>query len=101
MFLPLRKITFTRYNADNSINQNFTYDYVCDIEISKSYLTLTNTCKIVIPRKLIYQSGAPINPTSEYKDYVQLPALGNEIKPQNGYVVGADAMFRRGDSVKI
>jgi len=101
MFLPLRKITFTRYNADNSINQNFTYDYVCDIEISKSYLTLTNTCKIVIPRKLIYQSGAPINPTSEYKDYVQLPDLGNEIKPQNGYVVGADAMFRRGDSVKI
>ena len=85
MLLPLRKITFTRYNTQGVVIQNFTYDYVCETEINKSYLTLTNNCKITIPRKIIYGN--------------QNGALGNYANVD--YVVGENALFRRGDSVTI
>lgn len=101
MFLPLRKITFTRVDDNNVQTQEIIYDYVCEVEINKSYTTLTDTAKITLPRKLIYKSGAPLTPENqnEQKDYVALPALGDT--SNTAYVCGADALFKRGDQVKI
>src|ERR1700751_177803 len=100
-FLPLRKITFIRFDEKKVLQQEIIYDYVCEIEINKSYETLTDTAKITIPRKLIYKSGSPLTPENQndQKDYVELPALGDT--ENTAYVVGADALFKRGAQVKI
>ena len=103
MFLPLRKITFTRYDANKVIIQQFVYDYVCDLEIKKSYETLTSTAHIKLPRKLLYNSGEAQTPTSPTQDYINQPAIGhtqnvNYITPTAN---DASVLFRRGDSVKI
>jgi hypothetical protein len=97
MLLPTRKITFTSADTGRVI----VYDYVCEVEINKSYLTLTDTATITIPRKLIYKSGQPLNlqNQNDYKDYVVLPALSDT--ENTAYVVGADALFKVGDKVKI
>lgn len=97
MLLPLRRITFTSSTTGKVI----VYDYVCEIEIEHSYQTLTDTAKIIIPRKLIYKSGSGLTPTNynEQLDYTSLPAFRDY--EQTDYVVGADALFRRGDKVKI
>lgn len=77
------------------------YDFVCELEIDRGTDTLTDTATITIPRKLIYKSGAALTPQNQndLHDYIVLPALGDT--QNKAYVVGADALFKRGDKVKI
>ncbi|HTA62709.1 MAG TPA: hypothetical protein VK835_09650, partial [Bacteroidia bacterium] len=97
MLLPQRKITFTSATTGTII----VYDYVCDIEINRSLDTFTDTATITIPRKLIFNSGDALTILNQnnIKDYVTLPAF-NDTK-DTAYSVGADALFKRGDKVKI
>ena len=96
MFLPQRKITFTRIPQGDVLE----YNYVCDLSIEKSSQNLTNTAKIVIPRKLTYESGKPLSPSNQsLQDNISYPASNTTDKTK--YVVGADAIFKRGDAVKI
>ncbi|HXU25737.1 MAG TPA: hypothetical protein VN698_00790, partial [Bacteroidia bacterium] len=97
MLLPQRKITFTNAKTGATIE----YDYVCDIEINRSLDVLTDTATITIPRKLIFKSGDALTIFNQnnIKDYVTLPAF-NDTK-DTAYAVGADALFKRGDKVKI
>lgn len=97
MLLPQRKITFTRKNGDI-----IEYDYVCEIDILRSYQVLTDTAKIVIPRKLVYDSGEPLTQANRSllnTETISYPAPNNTV--ETDYVVGADAIFARGDKVKI
>ena len=95
MFLPLRKIVVTKSNGTT-----ITYDYVCEIEINRSYEALTDTGIITIPRKLIYKTGAPISLTNQtVPDYINQPATGDYVDTR--YVVGAEALFVRGDKIDI
>lgn len=96
MLLPQRKITFTRVPEGDIIE----YTYVADLTIEKSRANLTDTAKIVIPRKLTYKSGEPLSPSNQsLQDNISYPANGDT--EQQTYVVGADAIFKRGDKVKI
>lgn len=96
MFLPQRKITFTRIPQGDVLE----YNYVCDLSIEKSSQNLTNTAKIVIPRKLTYESGKPLSPSNQsLQDNISYPA--SNTTDNTKYVVGADAIFKRGDAVKI
>lgn len=96
MLLPQYKITFTRVPEGDIIE----YNYVSDLTIEKSRQNLTDTAKIVIPRKLVYKSGKPLTPANQsLQDNISYPASGDT--EQMTYVVGADAIFKRGDKVKI
>ena len=96
MLLPQRKITFTRVPENTEIE----YVYVSDLTIEKSSQNLTNTANIIIPRKLTYQSGEPLSPSNQsLQDNISYPPT-NENDGQI-YVVGADAIFKRGDKIKI
>jgi len=96
MLLPQRKITFTRVPEGDVLE----YVYVSDLTIEKSSQNLTNTARIIIPRKLTYQSGEPLNPSNQsLQDNISYPPTNeNDGKI---YVVGADAIFKRGDKIKI
>ncbi len=65
------KITFTSKTTGNDI----VFDFVNNIELESSYENLTDTAKIILPRKLNFD-GKPI-------------------------VVGVNSLFKRGDKVKI
>jgi len=39
----------------NDLGKKITFDFVHSIEIDSSYENLTDTCKIVIPRKLVFE----------------------------------------------
>jgi hypothetical protein len=97
MLAPRRRITFTSATTGTVI----VYDFVCELEIDKGTDTLTDTATITIPRKLIYKSGEALTPQNQNNlhDYVVLPALGDT--KNTAYIVGADALFKRGDKVKI
>ncbi|CAB4126685.1 hypothetical protein UFOVP87_6 [uncultured Caudovirales phage] len=96
MLLPRRKITFTRVPEGDVIE----YTYVASVSIEKSTQNLTNTATIVIPRKLRYSSGEPLSPSNQsLQDNITYPASGETV--DQTYVVGADAIFKRGDKVKI
>ena len=96
MLLPQRKITFTRVPQGDVL----VYTYVSDLSIEKSSQNLTNTAKIIIPRKLTYQSGSPLTPTNQSRqDNITYPS--SNANDKTTYVVGADAIFKRGDKVKI
>jgi hypothetical protein len=96
MLLPQRKITFTRVPEGDVLE----YVYVSDLTIEKSSQNLTNTARIIIPRKLTYQSGEPLSPSNQsLQDNISYPPTNeNDGKI---YVVGADAIFKRGDKIKI
>lgn len=59
----------------------FIFDFVTSVEIVSTWEELTDTCTIVIPRKLRYRS-----PSGKVVDYI---------------VSGTDAVFQRGDPVRI
>lgn len=103
MFLPLRIITFTRYDANGNQLQQIVYDYVCELTIKKSYLTLTDTANIKFPRKLLYKSGSGLTPSNAAtsQDYINLPAIGDTQNVNYISSQDASALFRRGDSVTI
>jgi len=94
MLLPQRKITFTRVPEGDVIE----YTYSAGVSIEKSRQNLTDTARIIIPRKLMYSSGKPLSPSNQsLQDNITLPSTSE----QQTYVVGADAIFKRGDKVKI
>lgn len=70
MLRPICHITFTKENGDK-----YEFDFCHSIEIKTSYENLTDTAKIVLPRKLSFE--------------------GKEL------FTGANAIFKRGDEVKI
>lgn len=98
MFQPQRKITFTKKDGSQII-----YDYVAEITIHRDRESITDTAKIIIPRKLVYKSGTPLNLTNQNT----IPASGFMATPvqedtQNiKYVVGKTPLFQQGDQVKI
>ena len=96
MLLPQRKITFTRVPEGDTLE----YVYVTELDIEKSSQNLTNTARIVIPRKLTYSSGTPLTPSNQsMQDNISYPASNSN--DNKTYVVGADAIFKRGDKIKI
>ena len=96
MLLPQRKITFTRVPEGDVLE----YIYVSDLSIEKSSQNLTNTARIVVPRKLTYSSGTPLSPSNpSMQDNISYPP--SNANDNTTYVVGADAIFKRGDKVKI
>jgi hypothetical protein len=98
MLQPQRKIIFTKRNGTQII-----YDYVAEISIKLDRESLTNTAKITIPRKLVYNSGTQITP----QNFPSLPVSGfvpvpTQEQPINvNYVVGDAPLFERGDQVEI
>lgn len=96
MLLPQRKITFTRVPEGDVIE----YTYVAGINIKKNRQNLTDTATITIPRKLTYNSGQALSPSNtSLQDNITIPASGDSV--EQTFVVGADAIFKRGDEVKI
>ncbi len=75
----------------NDLGKKITFDFVHSIEIDSSYENLTDTCKIVIPRKLVFE-GLDLftgdNPIFKRGDKIEV-SLGyvrNITKVFSGYI---------------
>lgn len=58
---------------------NFSFDYVCEVEVTSSYETLTDTAKIVVPNKLHWKSERLVSGEKP------LLKRGDKVKIELGY----------------
>lgn len=82
MLRPICNITITK-----STGNTYVFDYVNEVEIKSSYERLTDTAKVVLPRKLTFQGK------TLFSDVNAIFKRGDEIKIELGYFPNLRTVF--------